>query len=329
MPRGELMKKLLASYGQDDEFRAVAEELIREEEKKNNTVLAKSLRKSLGNEKAKASPPSRLSPLLPFPDAATDYVERVQPSRTHRDVVLSSENFRALAGVVREFRHAEALRMHGLSNRSKLLFCGPPGTGKTVCAEAFASELKLPLFVVKLDRLVSSYLGRDRVECSEGFEFARKHPCVLFLDEFDAIASSRGNANDHSELRRVVNSLLLFIDRIRPAGFLIAATNMDAALDPAVWRRFDDVIWFDNPDDKMVRRFLAMKLRNVRTSFDATLFTPELVGYSYAELERICFQAMKAAVMQSKREVSREEFATAMSDEARRRVGFQAVASAR
>src|SRR5688572_14658377 len=121
MPRGELMKKLLASYGRDDEFRAIAEEMIREEEQKNNTVLAKSLRKSLGNGSSKQAAPSRLRSLLPFPDEANDFVERVQPKRTHRDVVLSSENFRALAGVAREFRHSEALQMHGLTSRSKLL----------------------------------------------------------------------------------------------------------------------------------------------------------------------------------------------------------------
>ena len=224
MARGELMKKLLASYGRDEEFRAIAEQIIVEEEKKNNRLLAKTLRRTLEATPPKPSRPKALAPLIPFSEAALDFVERVEPVHTKSDIVLSKANIRVFLGLLEEFRRADDVRRHGLPVRSKLLFCGPPGCGKTLCAEVLARELGLPLFVVKLDRLISSYLGETAMNVRKIFEFARKQPCVLLLDEFDALARSRDDAGEHNELRRVVNSLLIFIDRIQPKGFLIAAT---------------------------------------------------------------------------------------------------------
>jgi SpoVK/Ycf46/Vps4 family AAA+-type ATPase len=205
MARGELMKRLLASYGQDDEFRAVAEQIILEEEQKNNRVLARSLRRTLENAPAKPKPMLGLAPLLPFPDGASDFVERVEPSHTQNDIALSLQNIHVFRELMKEFRRGDDIRQKGLPLRSKLLFCGPPGCGKTLGAEVFAYELGLPMFVVKLDRLISSYLGETASNVRKIFEFARKQPCVLFFDEFDALARSRDDTTEHNELRRVVN----------------------------------------------------------------------------------------------------------------------------
>jgi SpoVK/Ycf46/Vps4 family AAA+-type ATPase len=319
MARGELMKKLLASYGRDEDFRAVAEQIILEEEQKNNRVLARSLRKTLDNAASRQSQPKALAPLIPFPDAATDFVERVEPEHTKRDIVLSHANVRVFLKLMREFRRGEEIRRRGLPLRSKLLFCGPPGCGKTLCAEVFAAELGLPLFVVKIDRLISSYLGETATNLRKIFDFARKQPCVLFLDEFDALARSRDDTSEHNELRRVVNSLLIFIDRVQPKGFLVAATNLDQALDPAIWRRFDEVIWFDKPDPQTTERFLRLKFKNVEANFDPVDKATSLEGYSYAEIERVCTQAIKAAVIRRRKQVREEDFTEAIADEARRR----------
>ena len=316
------MKKLLASYGRDDEFRAVAEQIILEEEQKNNRVLARSLRKTLDNTASRpATPVKALAPLIPFPDAAGDFVERIEPARTKADVVLSPANVRVFLGLMREFRRGEEIRRRGLSVRSKLLFCGPPGCGKTLCAEVFAAELGLPLFVVKIDRLISSYLGETASNVRKIFEFARKQPCVLFFDEFDALARSRDDTSEHNELRRVVNSLLLFIDRLQPRGFLIAASNLDQVLDPAIWRRFDEVVWFDRPDRPMIERFLKLKFRNVAAAFDPSTHAGALEGYSYAEIERVCLSAIKAAIIERRKEVRETDFRHAIADERRRRAG--------
>lgn len=321
MARGELMKKLLASYGRDDEFRSVAKQIIAEEEKKNNRVLAKSLRQTLEAGQSRSAGPKALAPLLPFPEAAADFVERVEPRHNKNDIVLSTTNVRLLLGLIQEFRQADEIRRHGLPVRSKLLFCGPPGCGKTFCAEIFAGELGMPLFMVKLDRLISSYLGETATNVRKIFEFARKQPCVLFFDEFDALARSRDDRGEHNELRRVVNSLLLFIDRIQPKGFLVAATNLDQSLDPAVWRRFDEVVWFEKPDRQMGERFLSHKFKNVPTSFDPTTRSAAIEGYSYAEIDRICTQAIKSMIINRTKTVQARDLDCAIEDEARRRAG--------
>jgi SpoVK/Ycf46/Vps4 family AAA+-type ATPase len=328
MARGELMKKLLASYGRDEEFRAVAEQIITEEEKKNNRVLANSLRRTLEAGRSRPAAPKALAPLLPFPEAAADFVERIEPQHTKADIILNATNTRVLLGLVNEFRRADDVRRHGLPVRSKLLFCGPPGCGKTFCAEIFAAELGLPLFVVKLDRLISSYLGETASNVRKIFEFARKQPCVLFFDEFDALARARDDGGEHNELRRVVNSLLLFIDRMRPKGFLIAATNLDQSLDLAVWRRFDEVVWFEKPDTKMIDRYLRLKFKNVATAFDPTGHSSKLEGYSYAEIERICVQAIKTMVIERRKQVLERDFICAIEDENRRRAGTARFTSA-
>lgn len=322
------MKKLLASYGRDDEFRAVAEQIIEEEEGKNNKVLARTLRRTLEHGAARGDKAKTLAPLIPFPHAASDFVERVEPEHTKGDLILSPRNTGVFAGLLQEYRRSDDIRRHGLPVRSKLLFCGPPGCGKTLCAEVFAAELGLPLFVVKLDSLISSYLGETAGNVRKIFEFAQKQPCVLFLDEFDALARSRDDTGENNELRRVVNSLLLFIDRIQPRGFLVAATNLDQSLDSAIWRRFDEVVWFDKPDRRMAERYLAMKFKNVAVAFDPRSVVASVDGFSYAEIERVCIQAIKAAIIGRRKQTTLEDFRAAVADEKRRRSGNDRLSNA-
>lgn len=323
MARGELMKKLLASYGREEDFRAVVEQIIVEEERKNNRVLARSLRKTLDNLSAPPQGSSTLSRLVPFPDEAKDFIQRVEPRRGPQDIILSKQNTELFLGLIREFRQADRIRRHGLPVRSKLLFCGPPGSGKTLCAEVFANELGLAFFHVRLDSLISSYLGETATNIRKTFEFARRQPCVLFFDEFDAIARSREETGEHSELRRVVNSLLIFIEQIEPQGFVIAATNLDAHLDPAVWRRFDEIVWFEQPDDAMIRRYLGHAFRNARVNFDPAFYSDQLQGYSYADLERVCVQALKLSILSGNTAVSEADFRQALRDAERRRMRKQ------
>ena len=318
MARGELMKKLITSYGRDDRFRAVVEQIIGEEERKNNRVLARSLRKSL-DQLGEAGSSVPASKLLPFPDEARDFIQRIEPQRTSADLLMSRENTELFVSIIREFRQADRLRRHGLGVRSKLLFCGPPGTGKTMCAEVFAGELGLPLFHVRLDSLVSSYLGETATNIRKTFEFARRQPCILFFDEFDALARSREDASETGELRRVVNSLLMFIEQIEPGGFLIAATNLAGQLDPAIWRRFDEVVWFDIPNTQMIKAYLRHAFRNVTTAIDPTYYVDRLTGSSYAELARITQQAIKLSILDGNKGVLDSHFRSALRNAERRR----------
>jgi SpoVK/Ycf46/Vps4 family AAA+-type ATPase len=326
MARGELMKKLLLNYGREDEFRAVVEQIISEEEKKNNRVLARGLRNALETISS-AQQPKEMNRLVPFPDDAKEFIQRIEPRFSPEDIQLSVENLSLFTGLIDEFRKSELIKRNGLPVRSKLLFCGPPGTGKTLCAEIFAGQLGLPFFHVKLDRLISSFLGETASNIRKTFEFARRQPCVLFFDEFDALARSREEGSDHSELRRVVNSLLIFIDQIQPSGFLIAATNLDGQLDPAIWRRFDEVVWFDHPDEAMTRRYLTNAMKNSELEFDIEDMVQGTMDYSYAELEKICNQAKKLALLDRKKSISKKHFREAIRYADRRRMRIRKIAN--
>lgn len=320
MARGELMKQLFKSYGQEQLFREVADQIIEEEEKKSNVILASSLRRALSENNTKNKIEEKvLRPLTHMVREKSDFLEEVKIRRSRHDIILSSENSAVMAGLLKEYLRGNEIRRLGLTVRSKVLFCGPPGCGKTLCAEVFAGELGLPLYVVKLDRLVSSYLGETASNVRKIFEFASVHPCVLFIDEFDAIARTRTDERENSEVRRVVTSLLLFIDQIVPKGFLIAATNLEGSLDPAIWRRFDEVVWFDRPDKAMASKYLKNKFKNVEKSFEPSEKIDELLGYSYAELDRICNQSIKSMVLENRNKVSIVDFSRAIVDERRRR----------
>lgn len=242
----------------------------------------------------------------------------VEPTHRAADIVLDPENFRLLSEVVEEFRRGDDLRRHGLRPRSKLLFCGPPGSGKTLCAEVLAYELKLPLIVARLDSIITTYLGETASNLRQLFEAASTTPSVLFLDEFDALGRTRTDASEHSEIRRVVNSLLMLIEGFRGRGLMIAATNLQQSIDSAAWRRFDEVILFRNPNRPQILRLLQVKTRNFDVSVNFEEFLDDLCGMSFAEIERICLASIKKEIISGKTTLSKRSFSASIRDEKRR-----------
>jgi SpoVK/Ycf46/Vps4 family AAA+-type ATPase len=214
MPRGELLKRLFHSYAQGDgeAFHLVAGEIIRDEESKNNRVLASALRRNLGSikrpignkETSTERDGARRLAVVPFErEKNLPLVDIIQPERRASDLILDRNNQRLLLSLLSEFRQRETLGAHGLRSRSRLLFCGPPGCGKTLCAEVFANEVKLPLLSASMDALVSSLLGETASNLRKIFDYAAVNPVVLLLDEFDAIARLRDDETLNGELRRV------------------------------------------------------------------------------------------------------------------------------
>jgi SpoVK/Ycf46/Vps4 family AAA+-type ATPase len=262
------------------------------------------------------------TPLIPLKlarDTRFSYlVEAIEPKRTRSQLVLSPHNIRTFIGLMQEFRGGELIRRHGLEVRSKLLFCGPPGCGKTLTAEVFANELGLPLIVARLDAIISSFLGETATNIRKVFEAAAEQPCVLFLDEFDALARARADGSEHNELRRVVNSLLMLIDRYKGRGFLVAATNLEEALDPAIWRRFDEVIVFELPSRREIKKLVELKLKNFPTEFSISERIEELKGMSYADIERICENAIKGSILKKSKSLIESEFNFAIREQQRR-----------
>lgn len=181
------------------------------------------------------------------------------------DMVLSPSVLDRLSRVVLEYGQRDILHVHSLRPARKLLFTGPPGVGKTMSAGALARAVGLPLFRVELHGVIGSYLGETAGKLAKVFEHVGAMPAVYLFDEFDAIGSDRGSTADGSsagaEMRRVVNSLLQFIEDDRSESLIVAATNHEHSLDRAIFRRFDEVIAFAPPSEEelieLVRRSLV------------------------------------------------------------------------
>jgi SpoVK/Ycf46/Vps4 family AAA+-type ATPase len=162
-------------------------------------------------------------------------------------MVLGKPLLEGLQQVLKEQRHLSKLRGHGLHPRRKLLLVGPSGTGKTMTAAALAGELGIPLFVVRLDALITKFMGETAAKLRQVFDAVASTRGVYFFDEFDAIGSQRGMANDVGEIRRILNSFLLMIEQDDSSSVIVAATNHPDILDEALFRRFDDVVEYHLP----------------------------------------------------------------------------------
>jgi len=301
MARGELLRNLFASYARHDDFdfRAVALQIIAEEQQRHNHALAKELLSMLENPTPKKRPALTVAEPLPkSKERQTLLVDVRQPFRTMSDIILNSRTREQLARILEEYRKSEILRLHGLRPKTKLLFCGPPGCGKTLCAEVIAAEMQLSLLYTRFDAIISSYLGETATNLRQVFDYARSGSWVVLFDEFDAIGKSRGDPSEHGELKRVVNSFLQLLDGFEGTSFVIAATNHERLLDKALWRRFDEILFFAKPDAKEIRELLTLKLKNFpQRNLNYSRLSSKLRGLSHADIEWVCLEAVKAAIL--------------------------------
>ncbi len=200
--------------------------------------------------------------------------------------------------IVRYVSESERLKASGVAIAPTLLMYGPPGTGKTQAARFIASELGLPLVTARADGLISSYLGSTSKNVRRLFEYARSEPCVLFLDEFDSIAKMRDDGRELGELKRIVISLLQNIDTLDGDHVLLAATNHEHLLDPAIWRRFAYKAKFDLPGEaereRLLRNFFGRYLVGDVTS----LLVPLTAGLSGAQIKLAAEECIRAAVLE-------------------------------
>src|SRR6185437_14548537 len=201
------------------------------------------------------------------------------------DLVLAAKTRRVLERVIREHKNIRNIRAHGLSPRKKLLLVGPPGTGKTLTASAVAGELALPLFVVRLDRLITRFMGETAAKLRLVFDAISQTRAVYLFDEFDSIGSERSLANDVGEIRRVVNSFLQMVEQDHSDSIIIAATNHPTILDRALFRRFDDIVEYFLPTAPEIKAAFEANLGGAR--INAKIAWAKLVsrakGLSYAD----------------------------------------------
>ncbi len=226
------------------------------------------------------------------------------PSHRLGEMVLDEQAAQQLARIVKEQRLLSRIREHGLSPRRKILLVGPPGTGKTMTASALAGELGIPLFLVRLDALLTKFMGETASKLRQVFDALADLRGVYFFDEFDAIGSHRGAINDVGEMRRVLNSFLQMIEQDQSNSLIIAATNHPEILDIALFRRFDDVVQYHLPTAQQAIDLVRSRLGSfARKPFKSDGLAERAVGLSYAEICRAVDEAIKDTIMHDQTKV--------------------------
>lgn len=228
-------------------------------------------------------------------DSRLNLIRVEDPVSLSEEPIHSSYIRTTLDQIVLERNNSDVLAEAGLSPTKSIIFQGPPGVGKTLTARWLARELKLPLLILDLATVMSSFLGKTGNNIRSVLDHASSFPCVLLLDEFDAVAKRRDDDRELGELKRLVTVLLQAIDDWPESSILIAATNHGELLDPAIWRRFDAEIEFNIPDQRMIEEYVDSnwtfsknELRDVYQLFE---------GKSFSDISRILKKTRKESIL--------------------------------
>lgn len=305
MARADLLLALVRSGagGDDLAFRRAAEALIAEEEGKKHGVLASQLADALTKRRA----PSNVTSLART-DAAAALLYEMEPERRVTDLVLPPIARQTVNELVEEHHRRDLLRSHGVEPRHRVLLIGPPGGGKTSLAEAIATELAIPLMSVRYEGLIGSFLGETASRLETLFAAVRLRPCVLFFDEFDAVAKERGDTHETGEIKRVVSSLLLQVDKLPSYVVVVAATNHAELLDRAVWRRMQLRVELPQPTRAAKIEWLSAwsQRTGVALGLAPKTIAERLPRVSFAELEEFALDVQRRSILSGPEPHARE-----------------------
>lgn len=297
--RSDLLLNLVkaGANGERELFDKTVTALIAEERSKSHHVLADALTKAISTVSQHNAGQVKVS----LRSSCSDLLLEQEARRTLDELVLPADVRLVTSQLIEEQQRADLLRTYSLEPRSRMLLTGPPGNGKTSLAEAIAATLAVPFFIVRYERVVNSYLGETAKQLQELFQYARMHQCVLFFDEFDAIGKERDDRQESGEIKRVLNSLLLEVDRLPSYVVLIAATNHPTLLDKAVWRRFQIKTTLPLPDKKQISLwFKLLGTRFPELAVDETKRSlSKLNGISFSELEDLAQDVLRRCVLET------------------------------
>ncbi|GIU38644.1 AAA family ATPase [Shewanella schlegeliana] len=316
MASANQIKQLVRHFIKKDEkrFLSVVLQIAAHEAKIGHTKVAEELRNLVDNAKLTFSSPASLVPEVLSSNSSRIDLARANelfsvshPTLTFKNMILSSDIEGKLIRFLDENRNSTKIRQYGLVPRRHLLLYGPPGTGKTMSASVIAHELHLPLFTVRMDSLMTKFMGETSAKLRSIFEYINSHKGVYLFDEFDSIGTKRSVTNDVGEIRRVLNTFLQLLDEHESDSLIISATNHKEILDHALYRRFDDVIEYDRPTELSIielieSRFISFKLNVVNTE----VIVEAAQGLSYAEIRKSCDDAIKYSLINNVKTVEQE-----------------------
>jgi len=296
MARSDLLAGFMKAAVSNDKNKIIqiGEAIIAEEREKKHNVLANRLASILRENGALSNRTGRM-----LQDVISSLTYEITPEIKISDLFLSKGNETLLDEVINEYQRKELLKTYGLAPRNRLMFVGAPGNGKTSLAEGLAYALMLPLVVVRYEGLIGSYLGETASRLDRIFEYARQHSCLLFFDEFDTIGKERGDKYETGEIKRVVSSLLMQVDRLPSYTVVVVASNHPQLLDSAAWRRFQVRIELGPPTQADIKRYLEMYKNKTNLDFGMSLATivKKIQVHSYAELEEFCRDVLRRSIL--------------------------------
>ena len=298
MSRADLIVNLVKAGSQGDQqlLRSTVEAMAAEERAKQHHQLADRLVENLGAAKARPRSPEVVRS---FDGGHGGLLYEIEPQRALDTMMVGDTVRSACRELVEEQHRRDLLRSYGLEPRHRLLLSGAPGNGKTSLAEALATELMVPLFVVRYEAVIGSFLGETSGRLKRLFDFVRTHQCVLFFDEFDTLGKERGDTHETGEIKRVVSSLLLQIDALPSHVVVVTATNHAELLDRAVWRRFQLRLELPAPTATQKEEWFVRLQERLGLPLGMTpkMLASKLDASSFSDLEQFCEDVQRRYVL--------------------------------
>lgn len=299
MATAEQIMSLIRSHSDDDDehFYTIALQIASHEARRGHKEIANEIRDLY---KARHQ---RGRKQICVPEDLMDILVVRPADVSLNQLVLNKDIQERITRILREYVQQELLKSYGLSNRRKILFIGPSGTGKSMTAEAIAHTLQLPFIAVQLDLILSRYMGESSAKLHQVFNFIREHQALYLFDEFDTLATMR-DGNDIGEMRRILNTLLVRIEQDASDSIIVAASNMPDSLDKALFRRFDDRICYSLPDHDSIGNLI----RNSTGSFlasnsDIESLVNKCTNLSCADIVNACQDAVKDSILQGRNSI--------------------------
>lgn len=296
--------------GDEEAFYSIALQIAASEARQGRRQTAEELRSEIDKARAKGSPGASVPIQFASPRGNVEgLLEMRAPRFKLKDVVLTADLLARFDDILRQQRKRGWLREHGRIPTRRVLFVGPPGSGKTMTAEAVAGELQLPLLVIRLESLITRFMGDTAAKLRLIFDETKKRRGVYLFDEFDAVGGHRTASNDVAEMRRVLNSFLQFMEEENSTDSLIlCSTNHPSLLDRALLRRYDQVLEFDAPTAEQIKKLIMSSLAPMKgRTLTWKKLLPEAQGLSQAEVVRAVDDAVKTAILDERAFLSTED----------------------